>query len=1190
MYKKNSINKVKRQTQSKKRTKKQSYGKHNKRTHIYGYYNKNNKITKKRGYNKKKKVLVGGASGVAVPKEEELELSHFWYKGWADHGAVEYNDPKFHKFIRKIYSDIQDKGNAENTTVIHCSAGVGRSGVVYVILSILFNYDFNNKNKIIMSNQDELVIKIIKTIIKGRAKRNSLVQTKDQCKLIFDYLYYQIIQFTKNNTYKYEIYSKTNDYIENIKKLLLLYSLIPVNYTDIISKNIPEEYISIINLQNLPVQTQNDAKTDVNKPKNRYTDILPYDESRVKLEPPNKNNSDYINASHMEDFSGGDKKILSQGPTPKTFNDFYLMLKQQKVKRIVMVTNLVEQGKLKCDPYISRSDPKIMEEKQDAVKDFHSLLTLQSNGSNLTLEFKKDVEVNKLPPLLSLKLTELEEEAEKQKAEATRLEAARLEAVRLEAVQQQRRATIATQPKQPLEIVPPKQPSIFSKIISFASRLTKKNTNPTTAILTAPAPPKNSKKVLLPKEPTIEEKEPTFEEERQKLETELIENLEKLDEFLIHLEISFDKTKIQANIKELNSLKDKTKYTTKDTQMIGEFIKNKFTFNIFNKHVLESNNKKNNETQENNDILENNENQENNKNQENNSDIKVKNEMANIIRLLKEINTLYLPLQKKTDIFSQYNQLNSTLSFNLKKKLNEIITNYQNIVRTKNIVDYIKIRTFIIFIIVESQTISQTRTTISNFVLSFVKTQSLLNKYEENIKLTKEVEGLQYRSEEELEDAERLDAQAKEAEAERLAKQEDERKAKEAQEVANEAKQEAEKAEQSVDDEMNSIRGIESIKNKNNNMRTKWNTQIIKWNDEIIKWKTASQEWLTQVLNLVKITNTDETQEQLTEAQGMVEKAKETFVIAKKEIKEISKTKKKENKSKKKTSKINWFTSLFTPASTPISASNSVPPAPASTSASTTTTSAASTSASTTTPEPLGLPPPPGPPPPVPPPAPARPPPIRTSTPDPVPTPALNPAPVPTPVPAPVAAPTPALNPSPVLTPVPEPGPPPASTSASTTTPAPPRPPPPTRPPAPTRPGSPPPPGSPPAPAPIRSASPSASPIGQPPIGQPPPPPPRTTTPARPPVPVPATTPVPVPATTPPARTPTPAPVAVSTSATASTSVSSAPFLNPVATPILTSPATLPATLPATSPSPSSTKHLSELTKMLWRLEESTKI
>lgn len=56
MYKKNSINKIKKQNHTHKRTKKRSYGKpSNKRTQKYGYYTKNNKITKKRVYNKKRK-------------------------------------------------------------------------------------------------------------------------------------------------------------------------------------------------------------------------------------------------------------------------------------------------------------------------------------------------------------------------------------------------------------------------------------------------------------------------------------------------------------------------------------------------------------------------------------------------------------------------------------------------------------------------------------------------------------------------------------------------------------------------------------------------------------------------------------------------------------------------------------------------------------------------------------------------------------------------------------------------------------------------------------------------------------------------------------------------------------------------------------------------------------------------------
>ena len=150
--------------------------------------------------------------------------------------------------------------------------------------------------------------------------------------------------------------------------------------SDSIPNLIPKGFINIpantkINGIKVVNQTQIIAKKYENK--NRYIDILPYDDSRVILDPKNNENSDYINASHMEDFSGGYKVILSQGPMEETFKDFYLMLKQQKVKRIVMVTNLVEQGKLKCFAYISPSDNKIMEKKQ--LDDYLDIVGIKYN-------------------------------------------------------------------------------------------------------------------------------------------------------------------------------------------------------------------------------------------------------------------------------------------------------------------------------------------------------------------------------------------------------------------------------------------------------------------------------------------------------------------------------------------------------------------------------------------------------------------------------------------------------------------------------------------------------------------------------------------------------------------------------------------------------------------------------------------
>ncbi|XP_054914099.1 receptor-type tyrosine-protein phosphatase H-like [Poeciliopsis prolifica] len=99
-------------------------------------------------------------------------------------------------------------------------------------------------------------------------------------------------------------------------------------------------------------QTQKAATLPENKGKNRFTNILPYDWSRVKLNTSTPNDTlDYINANYLPGYSSSREYIACQGPLPNTLADFWRMVWEQKVKRIVMVTNCVEAGRTKCEQY-----------------------------------------------------------------------------------------------------------------------------------------------------------------------------------------------------------------------------------------------------------------------------------------------------------------------------------------------------------------------------------------------------------------------------------------------------------------------------------------------------------------------------------------------------------------------------------------------------------------------------------------------------------------------------------------------------------------------------------------------------------------------------------------------------------------------------------------------------------------------
>ncbi|XP_072568765.1 receptor-type tyrosine-protein phosphatase H-like isoform X2 [Paramormyrops kingsleyae] len=92
-----------------------------------------------------------------------------------------------------------------------------------------------------------------------------------------------------------------------------------------------------------------------NKAKNRFTNVLPYDSSRVKLSVRNRDmTSDYINANYMPGYGNNNRQyIAAQGPLPNTVNDFWRMIWEHDVKGVVMVTNCNEGGKVKCEQYWS---------------------------------------------------------------------------------------------------------------------------------------------------------------------------------------------------------------------------------------------------------------------------------------------------------------------------------------------------------------------------------------------------------------------------------------------------------------------------------------------------------------------------------------------------------------------------------------------------------------------------------------------------------------------------------------------------------------------------------------------------------------------------------------------------------------------------------------------------------------------
>uniref|UniRef100_A0A3B4TPH9 protein-tyrosine-phosphatase n=1 Tax=Seriola dumerili TaxID=41447 RepID=A0A3B4TPH9_SERDU len=110
-----------------------------------------------------------------------------------------------------------------------------------------------------------------------------------------------------------------------------------------------EEYEALAEGQTAPWET---AKKDENRNKNRYGNIIAYDHTRVRLQLLDGDpHSDYINANYIDGYHRPRHYIATQGPMQETVRDFWRMVWQENSASIVMVTNLVEVGRVKCVRY-----------------------------------------------------------------------------------------------------------------------------------------------------------------------------------------------------------------------------------------------------------------------------------------------------------------------------------------------------------------------------------------------------------------------------------------------------------------------------------------------------------------------------------------------------------------------------------------------------------------------------------------------------------------------------------------------------------------------------------------------------------------------------------------------------------------------------------------------------------------------
>ncbi|XP_042185061.1 receptor-type tyrosine-protein phosphatase F isoform X5 [Oncorhynchus tshawytscha] len=251
---------------------------------------------------------------------EKREIRQFQFMAWPDHGVPEYPTPIL-AFLRRVKAcNPPDAG----PMVVHCSAGVGRTGCLIVIEAMLERM------------KHEKSVDIYGHVTCMRAQRNYMVQTEDQYVFIHEALLEAatcgLTEVPARNLYAH------------IQKL----TQPPTGET------VTAMELEFKRLANSKAHTSRfiSANLPCNKFKNRLVNIMPFESTRVCLQPiRGVEGSDYINASCIDGYRQQKGYLATQGPLAETTEDFWRMLWEHNSTIVVMLTKLREMGREKCHQY-----------------------------------------------------------------------------------------------------------------------------------------------------------------------------------------------------------------------------------------------------------------------------------------------------------------------------------------------------------------------------------------------------------------------------------------------------------------------------------------------------------------------------------------------------------------------------------------------------------------------------------------------------------------------------------------------------------------------------------------------------------------------------------------------------------------------------------------------------------------------
>lgn len=265
-----------------------------------------------------KKIILESSADNSAP----LSVTHFHFSAWPDHG-VPADKTCLIQFIQRVRKDFPYYDSPP--LVVHCSAGVGRSGTFIVLDSMLER----------MKVEDSLDIYAF--ICEMRQKRGLMVQTEAQYSFIHDALD------------EFITCGDTSIAVTNIRVAIVNLSKQPEGSSET-GYHTQFQLLDEVSHKQTTVNCS-EAEKEYNKGKNRYKEHIPYNINRVCLRPGGTKGADYINASFLDGYKHRRNFIAAQAPLETTTSDFWRMVWEQKNRVLVMLCNLEENDQITSHKY-----------------------------------------------------------------------------------------------------------------------------------------------------------------------------------------------------------------------------------------------------------------------------------------------------------------------------------------------------------------------------------------------------------------------------------------------------------------------------------------------------------------------------------------------------------------------------------------------------------------------------------------------------------------------------------------------------------------------------------------------------------------------------------------------------------------------------------------------------------------------